>query len=52
MQVYFKAIEGQVPDPGWDHKLSGASRQFRELKEKAMASFGGTTTEPAPQPST
>src|SRR5690606_36848946 len=25
MQVYFKAIEGQTPDPEWDAKLSSAS---------------------------
>lgn len=38
MAVYFKVIEGQVPNPEWDAKLSGASKKFRELKEKA---FGG-----------
>lgn len=47
MQVYFKTIEGQVPNPEWDHRLSEASRQFRELKEKAVSSFG---ERPAPQP--
>jgi hypothetical protein len=41
MQVYFRRIEGQVPDPEWDRRLSGASKQFRELKEKAQASVGG-----------
>ncbi len=48
MQVYFKTIEGQVPNPDWDRRLSEASRQFRELKEKALSSFG---QKPAPQPS-
>lgn len=38
MAVYFRVIEGQVPNPEWDAKLSGASEKFRELKEKA---FGG-----------
>lgn len=38
MAVYFRVIEGQVPNPEWDTKLSGASEKFRELKEKA---FGG-----------
>lgn len=41
MQVYFRTIEGQVPDPEWDRKLSDASRHFRDLKEKAVSSFGG-----------
>lgn len=40
MQVYFRTIEGQVPDPVWDRRLAEASRQFRELKDQAMASFG------------
>ncbi len=41
MQVYFRAIEGQTPDPEWDRKLSGASRHFRELKDRATEAFGG-----------
>ncbi|MEI9419220.1 hypothetical protein [Mesorhizobium sp. Cs1321R2N1] len=50
MQVYFKTIEGQTPNPEWDHRLSEASRQFRELKEKAMSPFGGRPAGPALQP--
>jgi hypothetical protein len=41
MQVYFRAIEGQTPDPDWDRRLSETSKQFRELKDKASAPFGG-----------
>jgi hypothetical protein len=41
MSVYFKTIEGQVPDPAWDAKLAGASSKFREIKEKAVSAFGG-----------
>ncbi|HMB47765.1 MAG TPA: hypothetical protein VKN63_05765 [Afifellaceae bacterium] len=37
MQAYFKAIEGQVPDPQWDARLTDASSKFSELKDKAMA---------------
>ncbi|MBX9457738.1 MAG: hypothetical protein KL863_17905 [Rhizobium sp.] len=37
MAVYFEAIEGQVPNPEWDRKLSDASGKFRELKDKALA---------------
>jgi hypothetical protein len=34
MQVYFKVIEGQTPDPEWEAKLDGMSKKFRELKQK------------------
>ena len=37
MQVYFRTIEGQVPDPAWDAKLEHLSRPFRTLKERALA---------------
>lgn len=36
MQVYFRVIEGQTPDPEWDAKLSGLSRKFREIKDRAV----------------
>jgi hypothetical protein len=35
MQVYFKTIEGQTPDPEWSERLNSASRHFRELGQKA-----------------
>jgi hypothetical protein len=35
MQVYFKVIEGQKPDAEWDARLSGASKKFRDLADKA-----------------
>lgn len=47
MQAYFKAIEGQQPDPDWDARLADASRQFREIKDKALASVSRRPT-PAP----
>jgi hypothetical protein len=37
MAVYFEVIEGQVPNPEWDRKLSEVSGKFRELKEKAVS---------------
>lgn len=40
MQVYFKVIQGQAPNPEWDRRLAETSSQFRELKDKAMASVG------------
>ncbi|UCI32563.1 hypothetical protein [Mesorhizobium sp. B4-1-4] len=42
MQVYFKTIAGQVPDPAWDARLAEASSKFRDLKDKALSSFGGS----------
>lgn len=41
MDVYFRTIEGQQPNPEWDGRLSDASKAFRELKDKAMDSLGG-----------
>lgn len=40
MQVYFRCIEGQVPDAQWERRLSETSKQFRELKDRAVASVG------------
>jgi hypothetical protein len=37
MAVYFEAIEGQVPNPDWDRKLSEVSTKFREIKDRALA---------------
>jgi hypothetical protein len=37
MEVYFKVIEGQSPDPVWDQRLSSASNKFNQLKDKAAA---------------
>jgi hypothetical protein len=41
MQVYFKTIEGQTPNPEWAAKLDSASRKFRELGAKAAGWVGG-----------
>ncbi|WP_173931046.1 hypothetical protein [Chelativorans sp. Marseille-P2723] len=50
MTVYFRTIEGQTPNPEWDARLANASKHFRELKDRAVSTFGGETTA-APQPS-
>ncbi|MBZ9674173.1 hypothetical protein [Mesorhizobium sp. ES1-1] len=42
MQVYFKTIAGQTPDPAWDARLAEASSKFRDLRDKALGSFGGS----------
>lgn len=39
MQVYFRQIEGQTPNPEWDAKLSDVSRQFRDIKDRAIATL-------------
>ena len=39
MQVYFKTIEGQVPDPEWEQRLEQASDKFRDLTQKARERF-------------
>lgn len=41
MQVYFKTIEGQQPDPEWEARLEQMSAKFRTLKAQALA---GTVT--------
>lgn len=43
MDVYFRQTEGQSPDPQWDARISGVSKKFVELKDRAArwAGFGG-----------
>lgn len=41
MQVYFQKIEGQVPNPEWEERLTKASDKFRKLKDKAIAQVTG-----------
>ncbi len=40
MQVFFRKIEGQVPDPAWDARLSGLSKKFVDLKNRAAGWIG------------
>ena len=47
MQVYFKAIEGQVPDAEWDERLSKASGKFRQIKDQAAGWTGPGNSAPA-----
>lgn len=37
MDVYFRSIEGQFPDPAWEAKLENLSHKFGRLKEKAQS---------------
>lgn len=40
LQVFFKEIEGEVPNPEWEAKLTSASDKFRKLGERALAFTG------------
>ena len=50
MQVYFKTIEGQEPNPEWDAKLEQMSGKFRKLKERAFGGGGAATPDSVAQP--
>ena len=41
MEVYFRVIEGQTPDPQWDERIGQVSRKFKQIKEKAANWAGG-----------
>ncbi|MEZ5797387.1 MAG: hypothetical protein R3D63_07920 [Paracoccaceae bacterium] len=41
LQVYFKEIEGEVPNPEWEARLQKGSDKFRKLGERAMQWAGG-----------
>ncbi len=41
LQVYFKEIEGETPNPDWEAKLAQASDKFRKLGDRALAWAGG-----------
>lgn len=42
MQVFFRTTAGQTPDPAWEDRISGVSRKFNELKQRAVQWLGGT----------
>ena len=37
MQAYLKVIEGQLPDPVWDQRLTQMSGKFGKIKQQAIA---------------
>lgn len=41
MEVYFKTIEGQQPDPQWEARLEQMSGKFRKLKARALGETAG-----------
>jgi hypothetical protein len=48
MDVYFRVIEGQTPDPAWNERIGGVSRKFRDLKDRAANWAGGRTPPQTP----
>ena len=46
MQVYFKTIEGQTPDPEWEARLDRASNKFRQFAGRA-ADWAAPARKPA-----
>ena len=43
MQVFFKKIEGQEPDPEWVERLDKTSSKFRDLAQKAKNVITGSS---------
>lgn len=35
MDVYFRTTAGQQPDPEWDSRISGVSKKFNDMKQRA-----------------
>jgi len=50
MQVYFKEIEGQVPNAEWTARLEQVSSKFRDLAQKAAGWVPGPVVSPAAAP--
>lgn len=50
MQVYFKTIEGQTPNPEWSARLDGVSKKFHSLGEKAAGWVPGPAVQPPARP--
>jgi hypothetical protein len=48
MQVYFRTIEGQLPNPEWEARLDSVSKRFRELGNKAAGWMGAQAAGKAP----
>src|SRR5699024_5030084 len=46
MQVFFRTIEGQQPDPEWEARLEQMSGKFRKLKDRALGSAPASETTP------
>jgi hypothetical protein len=50
MQVFFRSIEGQTPDPQWKDRLSMASGRFRELGNRAAGWAPAASPAGGPRP--
>ena len=49
MDLYFRVIEGQTPDPAWDARMSQVSKKFNQLKDRA-ANWADGNAAPPPRP--
>ncbi|GGD27928.1 hypothetical protein [Sinisalibacter lacisalsi] len=43
LQAYFRAIEGQTPNPEWEDRLETMSGKFRKIKDRATAATPGAS---------
>ncbi len=43
LQAYFRAIEGQTPNPAWEDRLETMSGKFRKIKDRATAATPGAS---------
>ncbi|MEJ1967693.1 MAG: hypothetical protein WDN03_03505 [Rhizomicrobium sp.] len=50
MQVYFREIEGQTPNPEWTARLDQISTKFRDLAQKAAGWVPGPAVTPSAAP--
>ncbi len=48
MQVFFKTIEGQTPNPEWEARLNNASEKFRDIARRAAEPFPQQSTNRSP----
>jgi hypothetical protein len=52
LQVYFRTIEGQTPDPQWEQRIGSVSRKFGDIRDKAAAWARGGGAAGGPTPTT
>ncbi len=48
MDVYFRVIDGQTPDPAWEERIGQVSRKFRDLRDRAANWVDPRTPNPPP----
>ena len=48
LQSYFKATDGQTPNPEWEARLESASNKFTQMGARAASWVGGKARSPGP----